>query len=376
VVPIVIKAVGVGVASIDDIRQKGLGSYRRFSKRHLLIAFCSFNCFANKVFPMADDFLNLTEYSHIKKLVADGIEEGLTLDYKASPALARDDKQINEMCKDVSAFANSAGGQLIYGVVEDKVTRKPTATDPGVTDAKITREWIEQVLNSRIQPRISNIRTAQLDNRKGGSVFVVTVPSSQTGPHQAPDKRYYKRFDLRSVAMEDYEIKDVMRRATTPNLQIRLAFKELKTTVKIEFDRGEETSRPIELRPMARNLSGQPAEYAMVDIGIDLGLKILRFGDYNTIGNRDDGRGIQLQWVRFAYQPPRMPIFKEFSPGLATIPLELGFPSHLLAGEKLFDFAVIVATPGFQERTYWTAHSRASSLTFYPPEHQFTRTRI
>src|SRR6478752_4201128 len=99
---------------------------------------------------MADDFLNLTEYSHIQKLVADGIEEGLTLDYKASPALARDDKQINEMCKDVSAFADSAGGQLIYGVVEDKVTRKPTATDPGVTDAKITREWIEQVLNSRI----------------------------------------------------------------------------------------------------------------------------------------------------------------------------------------------------------------------------------
>ncbi|MBR1216208.1 ATP-binding protein [Bradyrhizobium sp. JYMT SZCCT0180] len=324
---------------------------------------------------MADDFLILTEYPHIQKLVADGIEEGLNLDYKASPALARHDKQINEMCKDVSAFANSAGGQLIYGVEEDKATRKPTENDPGVTDLKITREWIEQILNSRVQPRISNIRTAQLDNQRGGSIFVVTVPASQTGPHQAPDKRYYKRFDLRSVAMEDYEIKDVMRRATTPNLQIRLGFTDRKLSVRIEFDRDAETSRPIELRPTAVNLSRQPAEYAMVDIGIDLGLKILRFGDYSTIGRRDDGRGIQLQWARFAYQPPRMPIFKEFSPGLATIPLELGFPSHLLVGEKLFDFAVIVATPGFQERTYWAAHSRGSTLTLYPPEHQFTQTR-
>jgi predicted HTH transcriptional regulator len=146
-------------------------------------------------------FLTLDSFDDVTRLVTGGIEENLNLDYKASPALSRDSKQVEEMCKDVSAFANSAGGQIAYGVAEDRATRKPTNDDPGVTDAKITREWIEQVINSKIQPRIAGIRTAQIGNQKGGAIFVITVPPSQTGPHQAPDKKYYKRFGLQSVPM-------------------------------------------------------------------------------------------------------------------------------------------------------------------------------
>src|SRR5258707_6862955 len=96
--------------------------------------------------PMVDEhsFLKLDALSDIDRLISNGVEENLNLDYKASPALARESKAVDEMCKDISAFANSAGGQLVYGVAEDKKTRKPTDTDPGVTDPKITREWIEQ----------------------------------------------------------------------------------------------------------------------------------------------------------------------------------------------------------------------------------------
>ena len=113
-------------------------------------------------------FLTIDSFDDIKRLISDGIEETLNLDYKASPALSRDSKPVDEMCKEVSAFANSAGGQLVYGVEEDRATRKTPANDPGVTDAKISREWIEQIINSKLQPRISGIRTAQIDNRKVG----------------------------------------------------------------------------------------------------------------------------------------------------------------------------------------------------------------
>ena len=60
----------------------------------------------------------------LKRLVEEGIEESLTLDYKASAALTRESSAVNELCKDVSAFANSAGGQIVYGVEEEKKTRK------------------------------------------------------------------------------------------------------------------------------------------------------------------------------------------------------------------------------------------------------------
>jgi hypothetical protein len=43
-------------------------------------------------------------------LPPDFISATLTLEYKASPALTRDSKIALELCKDVSAMANSAGG--------------------------------------------------------------------------------------------------------------------------------------------------------------------------------------------------------------------------------------------------------------------------
>jgi predicted HTH transcriptional regulator len=89
---------------------------------------------------MADEFLVLKTREDLQRLVDEGLEESLTLDYKSSAALTRDSAPINELCKDVSALANSAGGQLIYGIEEDTKKGKPRSVDDGVTDPKITRE--------------------------------------------------------------------------------------------------------------------------------------------------------------------------------------------------------------------------------------------
>lgn len=94
------------------------------------------------------DFITLTSLSQLQTLIADGIGESLTLDFKASPSLTRDSANVLELCKDVSAFANSAGGQIVYGIAEDKKA-KTFNIDGGVTDPKITREWIDQILARR-----------------------------------------------------------------------------------------------------------------------------------------------------------------------------------------------------------------------------------
>jgi hypothetical protein len=324
--------------------------------------------------PTEPPFLTLNSFDDISRLISEDIEESLNLDYKASPALSRDSERVDEMCKDVSAFANSAGGQIIYGVAEDRETRKPTNDDPGITDAKITREWIEQVISSKIQPRISGIQTAQIDNQKGGAVFVITIPPSQTGPHQAPDKRYYKRFGLQSVPMEDYEIKDVMRRATTPDLYVELAFASGDTQI-IEYASHQEMSKPFPIIATISNRSVQAAEYAFVEIGVDPELAIVFDGAYTRLGKRPDPRGISLNWYRLTIQPPRVPIFRESAQKLAAQDFIFGFHSRLLSGERLFDFAVSIAAPGFMNTSYWTAQSRGASLRLYPPTHYFTKTR-
>jgi predicted HTH transcriptional regulator len=96
--------------------------------------------------------LKLETVADLQRLIEDEIHESLSLDYKASLALAKDSNSKSELCKDVSAFANSAGGQIVYGIKEND--GKPVEIDDG-TD--LTREWIEQVIDSNLQPRIEGL---------------------------------------------------------------------------------------------------------------------------------------------------------------------------------------------------------------------------
>jgi len=153
--------------------------------------------------------------SYLLELIKVGEQESLTLDYKASAALAKNDKTRQDLSKDVSAFANSAGGFLLYGMLEDK--HVPTSIDTGVDRNVITKEWLESVIKSVIQPVVDELVIKQIDlpSKGAGKVaYVVQVPQATSrAPHQAQDYRYYKRFNFESTPMEDYEIRDLMRRS-------------------------------------------------------------------------------------------------------------------------------------------------------------------
>lgn len=157
--------------------------------------------------------------STLENLIRDEVEEHLQLEYKAAGALGTSDSRRREISKDVSALANSAGGTIIYGIAEGDGSRKhlPERID-WVADPNISKEWLENVISSRIQPRISGLDIVVLRSETG-AVFVVDVPQSMT-VHQACDKRYYKRQNFSSVPMEDYEIRDVMNRAGHPLIEV------------------------------------------------------------------------------------------------------------------------------------------------------------
>ena len=54
----------------------------------------------------------------LDQMIADKVEESLAVEYKRADALAKTDGKKADITKDVSAFANSSGGVLIYGIAE------------------------------------------------------------------------------------------------------------------------------------------------------------------------------------------------------------------------------------------------------------------
>ncbi len=154
-----------------------------------------------------------TKIAHIDKLIANKIQEDLHLDYKQSSALHPTDKNKKEIAKDVSAFANSDGGFIIYGIVED--CNLPISKDGGVNHIEFSRERLEQIISSNITPRIDGLQVKPIPISTTHSLYVVKIPKSYRAPHQAKDGRYYKRYNFESVAMQDYEINDIRNRQIT-----------------------------------------------------------------------------------------------------------------------------------------------------------------
>lgn len=146
----------------------------------------------------------------LELLIQQQVQESLHLDYKRSASLSKLGQK--EIPKDVSAFANSDGGMIIYGIEESG--HLPVRIDEGVSNSVITREWVEQAILSNISPRIEGIQIQQIPLDSNNSAYCIKIPKSDRAPHQErTNKRYYKRVNFSSVPMEDYEISDVRARS-------------------------------------------------------------------------------------------------------------------------------------------------------------------
>jgi len=114
-----------------------------------------------------------------KRSARDAVRETLTLDYKKSAALARD--KAAEISKDVSAFANSAGGTIIYGMEEKDKSGYPTCIDGGIDPRVISADWLNDIISSNIRPAISGMRINEVSLHStfpGRVAYIVYVPQS------------------------------------------------------------------------------------------------------------------------------------------------------------------------------------------------------
>ena len=159
------------------------------------IFICAINC---KIAVLPKSILDVS-YQDIEQLMEEEEKESEVLDYKVG--LVSDDSLFKHVC----AFANTRGGDLIFGIKESGGGGHPVAI-MGVDNDKIDREQIEDKILSNIEPRV-HVAIKQIPiPDKPKPVLVIRVPSSKERPHCVKDRGYYKRFTFKSAPMTEQEV--------------------------------------------------------------------------------------------------------------------------------------------------------------------------
>lgn len=112
----------------------------------------------------------------------------------------------NKFLKEVSAFANTQGGFLIFGIKESGKGGYPEGII-GIDLIKFNKERMEQLILGNIQPRINvNFKIIDLvDSSK--AIVCVQIPNSYLKPHMNNlDKKFYKRFQFEAIPMTEIEV--------------------------------------------------------------------------------------------------------------------------------------------------------------------------
>jgi hypothetical protein len=116
----------------------------------------------------------------LQSLRENEMAEGIVLDYKRE-LYGGSDADKREFLKDVSSFANTAGGHIIIGIEEEGgLPTKVTGID-GDLDAEMQR--LESLLRERVEPRVIGIRMRSLHLENGRRALVIRIPKSWNPPH-------------------------------------------------------------------------------------------------------------------------------------------------------------------------------------------------
>ncbi len=132
----------------------------------------------------------------VAQLVTDAQHEGLNVEFKRD-LYGNADADKKEFLKDLSSFANSAGGHLIIGVDEAEGIASASAPIAGNSDTVLQR--LEQMARAGIEPRVVGIQMRAVPMAVGGFVYIIRVPRSWNPPHRVSYQNT-NRFYLRSSA--------------------------------------------------------------------------------------------------------------------------------------------------------------------------------
>ncbi len=149
----------------------------------------------------------------IESLLSNVVREDRTLEYKELlPGNGREDRK--EFLADIAAFANAAGGDIVFGVKAKRENNRPTGPPesiPGLAginaDADVLR--LENMIRDGVEPRINGLQFKAIDGFSAGPVIILRIPKSWSSPHMVKlgDSRFYSRNNAGKYALDVVQIR-------------------------------------------------------------------------------------------------------------------------------------------------------------------------
>lgn len=166
---------------------------------------------------------------HVHALVATSRSEGRRIDFKEAFKRAENGKSrdSHEIAKDVAAFANSSGGDIVYGVTEIDGTASGINSAASAEEVEELHSFIQMAVRDGVSPYV-DIRCRYIPMADNSGVYVIRVPKSFLAPH-AVRKRgekealwFFKRGEDCAVPMEESDVRYAYTTGFDVNRQIEV----------------------------------------------------------------------------------------------------------------------------------------------------------
>ena len=135
--------------------------------------------------------------------------EGKTIDYKSNCVGQSDtDTDRKEFLYDVSSFANTQGGYLVFGMEEAGGLPTNLVGIAGINPDK-EKLRLEEMLRSGIRPTISGIEMAFVQLASGNVALVMHIPRSWTPPHQVTYQKAFRFYARHSSGKYQLDVDEL-----------------------------------------------------------------------------------------------------------------------------------------------------------------------
>lgn len=151
--------------------------------------------------------------SDLEYLIDNEIIEAKKLEYKRDLP-GNSDSEKKEFLADISSFANASGGDIIYGIEEDRSTGKPVGPLEGLAISNVdeTKQRLDNIILNGLEPQLPSysytIKPIHLSN--SNYVIIIRILRSWLNPHRISFKnssKFYSRNSSGKYLMDVQELR-------------------------------------------------------------------------------------------------------------------------------------------------------------------------